>query len=150
MTVYYLFPNPAAAFACSGAILYLQSPPHLFPQNVSRWYSQPIVLPDGRAALPLDMSGSIVIHKHAAESGYVEVLIANLAGPPNETDLANWAGVEATLAALPERGDPILNGLEPVISVPLAALMPVSAVVDLLTQEQLDALLSVPEPEEPE
>jgi hypothetical protein len=148
---YYIFTTYALAAACSRAIHCIGRPEHLFPNDVTARYSLPIQLLDGRAALPLDMDGSIILHKESAASGSVEVLIRNLNGPPNETDLANWAGVTAALDALPLRGAPSLNGLEPVLAVPLAALMPSGAVEGLMTMEDLiaEGLVVDPNPIDP-
>ena len=146
------FPSIEEADACSQQLYRLGRPYSIAPNDVGARLFESIQLPDGRGALQLDLDYQVVIHKDGINyanplgSGTVGVLLKNFAGQPEPAEIAGWLALVDALAALPPRGDPSLNGLEPVIRVRLGDMLPASAAAALLTQEQVDAMF--PEPEE--
>jgi hypothetical protein len=154
---YFVFPSIEQANACSIAVQLLARPYRHFQNDVASRAFPSIELLDGSGALVLDLEANVVIHKDGIDpvdpfgKGCVAVLLRNFAGMPTEEEMAGWMQLVTALAALPERGDPILEGMEPVISVPLGLLMPASALAQLKTEAELIDLGLLPgSPEEPE
>ncbi|NJL72299.1 MAG: hypothetical protein HC888_12330 [Candidatus Competibacteraceae bacterium] len=155
MTIAYYpdFRSIEEADACSQQLYRLGRPYSIAPNDVGARLFPSIRLPDGRGAIKLDLNHEVVIHKDGIGysdplgAGTVGVLLKNFAGQPEQEELAGWLQVIAVLQALPDRGDPALNGEEPVIRIRLGDMLPASAEAALLTQEQVDALFH-PEPDE--
>ena len=140
MIVYYPFSDIEKANACSQALYSLGRPYKHFRNDVGTRLFESIELPDGRGALALNLNHEVVIHRDGIDpndpisGGTVGVLRQNLAGEPSPEELAAWEQLATTILALPQRGDPSLNGLEPVVRVRLGDMLPASAHEHLMTQ----------------
>lgn len=142
------FPSIEEADACSQQLHRLGRPYSIAPNDVGARLFPSIQLPDGRGALKLDLDHEAVIHKNGIvysdplTKGTVGVLLKNFASQPAPEEIAGWLQLVGALQQLPERGDPALEGMEPVIRVRLGDMLPASAAAALLTQEQVDALFA--------
>ena len=153
--IYYYpdFPSIQEADACSQQLYRLGRPYSIAPNDVGARLFPSIRLPDGRGALKMDLDHEVIINKVGIDysdpltKGTVGVLLKNFAAQPAPEEIAGWLALVDALAALPQRGDPALEGMEPVICVRLGDMLPASAAAALLTQEQVDAMFQ-PEPEE--
>ena len=147
------FPSIEEADSCSQQLYRLGRPYTIAPNDVGARLFESIQLPDGRGTLKMDLDHEVVIHRDGIvysdplTKGTVGVLLKNFAAQPEPAEIAGWLALVDALAALPPRGDPALEGMEPVIRVRLGDMLPASAAAALLTQEQVDAMFQ-PEPVE--
>jgi hypothetical protein len=145
------FSSIEEADACSQQLYRLGRPYSIAKQDVGARMFESIELPDGRGAIRLDLDYDVVVHKDGIvysdplTSGTVGVLLKNFASQPEPAEIAGWSQIVGALQALPDRGDPSLNGQEPVISVRLGDMLPASAAASLMTQEEINALFPDPE-----